>query len=198
MNRLQKKCLFAAAGTHLLVVVVVICSGFVAPRSPVDQTELVSMVSPDTIEALLNSGPKNPTPAPTPIVTPPTSTPPEPPTPTPVVTPPQPPEPVTPPDRTEPDLTPVKVPDKPAKPKSKPSQLDFTPVHLNDADNAAAQRAAQAAQRKREQQQKAFNAAVNAISRGASSKTEVDMPNNNGALSANYASIVRRDRKSVV
>ena len=27
MNRLQKKCLIAAAGTHLLVVVAVLCSG---------------------------------------------------------------------------------------------------------------------------------------------------------------------------
>jgi TonB family protein len=194
MNRLQKKCLIAVAGTHLLIVVVVLCSGFIVSKPKVDQADLLTVIPSTAIDALLNSGVKNPTPpAPTPIpvVTPPTPTPTPPaptPTPTPVVTqPPIPVEPVTP--TIQPDeWTPVKIPVKPVKPQERTD--DFTPTKRNEADNAAVQKAAQAAQRQRDLRAKAFAKAMAAISKNASSATEVDMPGSSSASYANYGAIV--------
>ena len=79
MTRLQKKCLIAAAGTHLLVVVVVLCSGFIASKPKQDDTQVLDVIPANLIDAAFNSGVKNPpTPPPTPITKPP-----EPPTPIP-------------------------------------------------------------------------------------------------------------------
>jgi protein TonB len=154
---------------------------------------LLTVIPSTAIDALLNSGVKDPAlPAPQPVVQPEVQPQPQPEPPQPIVTPParpvEPVEPVTPPDRTEPDLTPVKIPDKPVKPKQ--TKLDFTPVHRTDADDAAAKKAAQEAQRQRDLRAKAFARAMSAISKNASSATEVDMPGNSSASYANYGAIV--------
>ena len=51
MTRLQKKCLIAAAGTHLLVVVVVLCSGFITSKPKVDDTQVLDVIPANVIEA---------------------------------------------------------------------------------------------------------------------------------------------------
>ena len=43
MTRLPKKCLIAAAGTHLLVVVTIFCSGFIRPTPKPDDTTLLTV-----------------------------------------------------------------------------------------------------------------------------------------------------------
>ncbi|HSY17674.1 MAG TPA: hypothetical protein VK815_05030, partial [Candidatus Acidoferrales bacterium] len=45
MTRLQKKCLFAAAGAHLLVVVVLLCSGWIKSTPPTDETPVLTLVN---------------------------------------------------------------------------------------------------------------------------------------------------------
>ncbi|HTB85271.1 MAG TPA: TonB family protein [Candidatus Sulfotelmatobacter sp.] len=175
------------AGTHLLIVVVVLCSGFIRSAPKVDQTDLLTVIPSMAIDALMNSGVKNPTP-PAPTITPPTPTPPTPEPPQPVVTPPpKPVEPVTPPEKPD-DWIPVKIPAKPVKPQEHTD--DFTPTKRNEADNAVVQKAAQAAQRQRDQRAKAFAKAMAAISKNASSATEVDMPGNSSVSYANYGAIV--------
>jgi protein TonB len=191
MNRLQKKCLIAVAGTHLLIVVVVLCSGFIRSEPKVDQTDLLTVIPSTAIDALMNSGVKNYTP-PAPTVTPPTPTPtpPTPEPPQPVVTPPpKPVEPVTPPEKPDPDLTPVKIHDKPVKPRD--DTPDFTPVKRTATDDAAAQKALRDAQRKHDQQAKAFRDAMRSIQKNASSATTVEMPGTSSVSYANYASIVQ-------
>jgi TonB family protein len=203
MNRLQKKCLFAAAGTHLLVVVVLFCSAFIKPTPKVDDTQLLDVIPSDLIDAKLNSGVKDPTPpAPQPVVQPqpqpqPQAQPqpqpqPQPEPPKPVVDPPSKPvDPVTPPEKPDPDFKVVKLPDKPVKPKPKQIQLDLTPVHRTDADDAAVKKAAQDAQRKRDQQAKAFRDAMRSIEKNASSATTIEMRGTSSVSYANYASVVK-------
>ena len=91
MNRLQKKCLIATAGFHLLLVLILVFgSAFFVHHEKPDETQMLDVISSTTIEAKLNSGVKAAQlPAPTPVVPPqPTPTPPQP---QPVVTPPTPP-----------------------------------------------------------------------------------------------------------
>jgi periplasmic protein TonB len=198
MTRLQKKCLIAAAGTHLLVVVAVLCSGFVVSKPKVDETQLLDVIPATAIEAALNSGVKNYTPpAPQPVVQPqpqpqvqPQPQPqPEPPKPV-VQPPPKPVDPVPVPEKPDPDFTPVKIPDKPVKRHEiKP---DFTPVKRTDTDDAAArQQALREAQRQRDRQAQAFREAMRSIQKNASSATSVEMPGHSSVSYANYASIVK-------
>ena len=44
MNRLQKKCLIAVAGTHLLLVVALLCSGFIRPKPKVDDSLVLDVI----------------------------------------------------------------------------------------------------------------------------------------------------------
>jgi len=106
-----------------------------------------------------------------------------------VTPPPKPVEPVTPPEKPDPDLTPVKIPDKPVKPRD--DTPDFMPVKRTATDDAAVQKAARDAQRKREQQAKAFRDAMRSIQKNASSATTVEMPGTSSVSYANYASIVK-------
>src|ERR1700693_1803273 len=93
MTRLQKKCLIAVAGTHLLVIVAVLCSGFIRPTPTPDTSQILDVIPANLVDAALNSGAKRaPTPPPAPMAPP---TPPAP-APTPVVQPPPPPTPPAP------------------------------------------------------------------------------------------------------
>ena len=71
MNRLQKKCLIAAAGTHLLVVVTVLCSGFITSKPKPDDSQVLDVIPANLIDAAFNSGVKGAQPPPpTPMVKP--------------------------------------------------------------------------------------------------------------------------------
>jgi len=199
MNRLQKKCLVAAAGTHLLVLVVVLCSAFITSKPKPDDSQVLDVIPANLIDAVFNSGVKGAKPPPpTPIVNPPTPQPPTPEPPKPVVIPPPKPETVTPPDKIQPeDLKPADLPEP--KPKPKPHEItpDLTPVVHKVTDDSAAEaaKAAKAAvreeKRAREARLKAIRAAATAIKENASSATDVELPGNSTEAYANYASIVK-------
>src|SRR5450631_2201002 len=129
MTRLQKKCLIAAAGTHLLVVVAVLCSGFITSKPKPDDSQVLDVIPANLIDAAFNSGVKGAQPPPpAPIVKPPE------PQPQPTPEPPQPvvkPEPVKPPDP-EPVKLPDKLPPDDLKPVVKP--LTKPPEHVIKPD----------------------------------------------------------------
>ena len=200
MTRLQKKCLIAAAGTHLLVVVVVLCSGFITSKPKVDDTQVLDVIPANVIEAAFSSGVKNaPTPPPTPAIKPPEPTPPipDPPKPTPPPEPVKIVEPVKPPE----DVKPVKDPEisiPPPKPPKKPHEIkvnkDVVTVDNKQAQKeaaAAVEKAAREEKRLRDQRLRAFQNAARSIKDSVSTATTVDMPGNGSVSYAHYASVVK-------
>lgn len=196
MNRLQKKCLIAAAGTHLLIVVTLLCSGFMKSDTKVDNTQVLDMIPANVLENVMNQGVRGaqlppPTPEP-PKPLPPIPDPPKPdPTPEKVETP-------KPEPRVEPKIEPVDKPDVviPKPPKKHEVKVDLTPVKRDNKQAekeaaAAAEKAAQDAKRERDRKLKAFQSAARNISQKASSATSVDMPGTGSVSYANYASVVR-------
>ena len=198
MTRLQKKCLIAAAGTHLLVVVVVLCSGFITSKPKPDDTQVLDVIPANLIDAAFNSGVKNPP-------TPPITKPPEPPTPIadppkPVVTPPEPVKPVEPVKPPE-EVKPVEKPDveipKPKPPK--PPHVVKVNKDLVTVDNKQAQKEAAEAAKKAaleekrllDKKLKAIQTAANSIKNNSSSATTVDMPGTSSVSYASYASYVK-------
>ena len=73
MNRLQKKCVIATAGFHLLLLVILFVGpAFFNSEPKTDDSQVLDVIPANLIDAAFNSGVKNATPpAPTPIVTPP-------------------------------------------------------------------------------------------------------------------------------
>ncbi len=196
MTRLQKKCLIAAAGTHLLAVVAVLCSGFITSKPKPDDSQVLDVIPATLIDAAFNSGVKNAQPPPpAPMVKPPEPQPqPTPEPPKPEV---KPVEPVTPPEKNQPeDLKPAEKPEteKP-KPKEHVIKPDLTPVvrkkTVEDKSAAETERAAKEAKRVRDARLKAIRDAARAIEKNASSSTTVDMPGDSTVAYANYASIVK-------
>ena len=181
MNRLQKKCLIATAGFHLLLLVILIVGpAFFAPSPKPDDTQVLDVIPANVVDEALNSGvrgAKPPPPAPAP------------PAPKPVVQPapmpqptllsrlekvftPEPPKPVTEPveiqpHKIQPDLTPV----------VRDSSENFTPARSKD-DTQAKLRA------------EALKAA-RALEKNLSPTTPIDVPGDSDAAVANYASVVK-------
>src|SRR5471032_2437372 len=73
MNRLQKKCVIATAGLHLLLLVILFVGpAFFNSKPKVDDSQVLDMIPANLIDAAFNSGVKGAQPPPpTPIVTPP-------------------------------------------------------------------------------------------------------------------------------
>ena len=129
MNRLQKKCVIATAGIHLLLLVLLVFgSAFFNPQPKPDNTQVLDFISPNVIDALSSSGRKDATPPPPApaIVTPPQPAPPAPPQPAPKPA-------VTPPptlvDKVEnffkPEPKPEPIKPAPEKQASKPHQIQI-------------------------------------------------------------------------
>ena len=204
MNRLQKKCLIATAGFHLLLLVILLVGpGFFAARPKPDDTQMLDVIPANLIDAAFSSGVKNaqpppptpPQPQPKPVVTLPTPTP-EPPQP---VMKPEPvkqpdPEPVKPPDKLPPDdLKPVvkpltKPPEHIIKPDLKPIVRKTPP---KNTDNSEVENAAKEQKRLRDQRIKAFQNAARSIKENSSSATTVETPGPGSVSYANYASVVK-------
>ncbi len=201
MTRLQKKCLIAAAGTHLLVVVSVLCSGFIASKPQVDDTQVLVMLPSVVMENVLNTGSKS---APTPPPQIPVVKPVDPPTPIP--DPPKqevkpvervkPVEPVKPPE----DVKPVKDPEISIPPPKPPKRheikvnKDLVTVDNKQAQKeaaAAAEKAAREEKRLRDQKLKAIRDIARNVKDSSSSATTVDMPGASSVSYANYASYVK-------
>jgi TonB family protein len=189
MNRLQKKCLIATTGFHLLLVVILIVGpGFFTEKPKPEDATMLDMIPDKSIEAALNSGEKDAkpptptpivTPPPQPVATPPTPTPPPQPQPKPEVTPPPEPKPektftekvkeiFTPePVKQDPDPTPDPKP-KPAKPvKPKPQHevkvnLDDKITRTTPVDDSV-QKAAAEERRQQREAQRAARARADAI-----------------------------------
>jgi len=189
MNRLQKKCLFATASFHLLLVLTIVFGSAFFTRHPKpDETPVLTVIPPNLIEAVFSSGVKNAQPPPpSPVIQPPTppAQPPPVPQPKPVVTPPPTPK------KLSPDaLTPV---EPPAKPKPHQIKVDVSkPVTRTapkttenpdaDAEKIATQQAKDRA--------KAFARALTSISKNSSTSTEIDMPGNSSVSYASYGATV--------
>ena len=200
MTRLQKKCLIAAAGTHLLVVVVVLCSGFITSQPKPDDTQVLDVIPANLIDAAFNQGVKKaPTPPPIPVLKPVDPTPPivDPPKPTPPPEPVKNVEPVKPPE----DVKPVKDPEipipPPKPPKKREVKVDLKPV-IRDNQQAqkeaaeAAEKAAREEKKLRDQKLKAFQKAARSIKENSSKATVVDAsPGTSSVSYATYASVVK-------
>ncbi|HEY3932144.1 MAG TPA: TonB family protein [Verrucomicrobiae bacterium] len=177
MNRLQKKCVIATAGFHLLLLVILLVGpAFFNARQKPDDSQVLDVIPANLIDAQFNSGVKNaqpPAPAPVSIPQP------QPPTPKPTPTFAQ---------RIEKIFTPEPVkpsPDLIEKPeKSQPHKIlpNLTPiVHSNVAKNSTAD----------SQRAQALQNAIRNLKKNLSPSTTVDMPGNSTAAYANYASIVK-------
>jgi TonB family protein len=202
MNRLQKKCLIATTGFHLLLVLTIVFgAAFFTSRPKPDETQLLDVIPPNLIDAALSSGVKNaqpPAPAPPqPVQQPPPT--PQPPQPKPPEPKPEPvkqpePEPVKPPEKLSPDdLKAVEPVEKPPKPAPKKPEISLTPVVRKipkaAPDTAAAD--AREAKRLRDQRLKAFQSAARSIKENASSATPVEMPGDSSESYASYASGIK-------
>ena len=204
MNRLQKKCLIATAGFHLLLVLVILFgAAFFTSHEKPDETTLLTVIPSTTIEAMFNSGVK--------AAQPPAPTPPQP------VQPPQPPQPKPDPEPVKPaptlvervekiftpdppkltldDLKPVDNTEPAPKPKPHVVKVDLKQVtHItpkvtdtSEADSREAAKEAKAAKRRAA----AIAKAAQAIEENASSATTVEMPGTGSVSYANYASVVK-------
>jgi protein TonB len=201
MTRLQKKCLYAATGAHLLALVVVFCSGFISTKPKVDDSQTLETVPSTLVDAALQSGVQNPTP---PAPQPPTPTPPQPvtqPVPLPPPPLPKPPEPVKPPEQVKPvdDVKPADKPDveipKPKKPHVIVPDLKPTTQDAKKAadDAAKAQAAEEQARKDAAKRAKAFKTAMKNIEKNATSSTEVkQLPGTSSVSYANYMAAVKK------
>jgi TonB family protein len=180
MNRLQKKCIIATAGFHLLLLVILLVGpAFFNARQKPDDSQVLDVIPANLIDAQFNSGVKNAQPpAPTPIAAQPT-----PPAPRPVA--PQPtlltklekiftPEPVKP----VPDLTSVEKSEKSQSHKIQVNtQLTTRTVPKNSANDS--------------QRAQAIKNAVRNLKKNFSPSTTIDMPGNSSAAYANYDQVIK-------
>lgn len=196
MSRLQKKCLIAVAGAHLLVVVVILCSGFMRPKPKADDSQILDVIPSKLVDAAFNSGVQNAPPPPTPPVQPqPQPQPPQQEPPKPEVKPVEPVKPVTLPRPIEPEVT---RPEIPVETKPQPQhkiEINLKPVvrkNTTETDNSEAQaKAAKEAKRIRDERARAIRTALNNIKANTSSSTTIEMPGTGSVSYANYASVVK-------
>jgi TonB family protein len=181
MNRLQKKCVIATAGFHLLLLVILfIGPAFFNAHQKPDDSQVLDVIPANLIDAQFNSGVKNaqpPAPAPVSIPQP------QPPAPKPVVTPPTfaqkleqifKPEPVKP----TPDLTPVEKPEKSQPHKIQVNtQLTMRAVQKNSTTDS--------------QRALVIKNAVRNLKKNFSPSTTIDMPGTSSAAYANYDQVIK-------
>lgn len=206
MNRLQKKCIIASTGIHLLLALMLIFGpGFLSSRSKQDSTPPLDFIPLQTIDAALSGGGDNTVKAPPAALT----APPAPVTPPAAVIPPTP---VTPPvaERTPPIEKPLPTPRdtprevKPPKndaPAIEPThhkrkiQADTTLVTTTDSDLKAARDAkAKAAADARRREALAFSRTIAGIRGGVAGSTEIKLagPGGGGIPYGNFLSAVKK------
>ncbi|MGH7954080.1 MAG: TonB family protein, partial [Limisphaerales bacterium] len=190
MNRLQKKCVLATVGFHLLLLVILFVGpAFFSAKPKIDNSDVLDVIPANLIDAQFKSGVKNaeaparvvepaPQPAPKPIVIPPAPTP-EPRRVEPV-------EPVKPVKENRPkiDLTPVVKPEsKPVRPR----KIKLEPVTRVVPKNSAT--------KPRDDSRERFRAealrAARALKNNFAPTTTIEMPGGSSAAYANYASVVK-------
>jgi TonB family protein len=186
MNRLQKKCVIATAGFHLLLLVILFVGpAFFWEREKQDDTPVLDMIPANLVDSAstgVRSAPLPP-PAPAPIVTPPQPAPPEP---KPIVQPAPAPQPTI-SERLEKFFKPEPV--KPAPPTSE-DQPHTPKVNLKLTTRTVPKNTS-TPNKTAPDNSKAVNSALRALRANLSSSTTIDMPGNSSASSANYAQVVK-------
>lgn len=209
MNRLQKKCLVATAGFHLLLVLILIVGpGFFRQTPKPDDTQVLDVIPANAIEAALSSGVKNAQPpAPTPPMIPP---------PKPLVVPPAPqpqPEPTPPPPAPKPappdsslmekmekffksePVTPAPLPDESAKPSEhKPKheiKVDLATVTRSTVEKSQPHKTSDDSRREQLLRIQAIQSAVRNLEKNFTPSTKVEMPGTSSVSYASYASIIK-------
>jgi TonB family protein len=190
MNRLQKKCLIATAGFHLLLLVILLVGpAFFAPSPKPDDTQVLDVIPASVLDEAINSGARSaqPPPAPAPIVAPQPQ--PTPPAPKPIVQPPPTPQPTL---LTE--LKKVFTPEPP-KPELVPTEIQphkiqpvLTPVVRTSSQNYVTPKLKDDSQAKLRAE--ALKAA-RALEKNLTQATVIDAPGDSSTAVANYASVVK-------
>jgi len=182
MNRLQKKCVIATAGFHLLLLVILFVGpAFFNSKPKVDDSQVLDVIPANLIDAAFNSGVKGAQPpAPTPTVTPPQ---PQPTPPAPKIVEPAPAPQPTITERLEKFFTPEIV--KPAPTEIQPHKIqpNLTQVTRVESKNSATVKP-------KDNSQAAKNLAEELRSQ-LSPATQVDAPGESSSAYANYASAVK-------
>ncbi|HVU07631.1 MAG TPA: TonB family protein [Verrucomicrobiae bacterium] len=184
MNRLQKKCVLATAGIHLLLLVILFVGpAFFSEREKTDDLQVLDVIPANLIDAPFNSGVKNaqppaPTPAPTPPVPKPVVQPAPAPAPTPSLV-----------SKLEkifksekPELTKTETKPEPKKTAEQPHKIQ---VNTQLVTRTAPKNSATDSQRV------ALQKAIQNLKKNFSPSTTVDMPGNSSVAYANYASVVK-------
>jgi TonB family protein len=172
MNRLQKKCFFASAGFHLvLILVLLIGPAFLMPNPPTQDVPLIDFVPVKTVDALMSGG-GNPKAAPPPAPAP------------------TPPEPAPPALKPEPARTEVApAPKRPIEVNTR--LITRKPGEMAQAKSAAARRAQDEA---RQQAVAAVARAAAGIRGGVSPSTSIELkgPGGGGVPYANFLQAVKK------
>jgi TonB family protein len=191
MTRLQKKCVIATAGFHLLLLVILLVGpAFFTSKPKIDDSQVLDVIPANLVDAAVSSGVRGATPpAPTPVVTPQ----PTPPAPAPTPAPPQP--------RPAPTPAPQKVervePVKPVKPDPTPvvkpttARSDKIKVNLTLTERTVSQNTPKTTTEDSQKQARAIKNALRSLKNNLSSATTVDMPGDSSAAYADYASVVK-------
>jgi TonB family protein len=177
MNRLQKKCVIATAGFHLLLLVILFVGpAFFNSKPKVDDTQVIDVISPILIDAAFNSGVKGAQPPPQPQPTP------TPPAPKPVVQPAPAPQPTL--------LTRLETifKSEPAKPAPAETQPHTPKVDLHLVTRTAPK--SSPTTKPKDNSQAAKNLAAELRSK-LSTATQIDMPGDSSASSTSYANAVK-------
>jgi TonB family protein len=186
MNRLQKKCVIATAGFHLLLLVILFVGpAFFWSREKPDDTPVLDMIPANLVDSA-STGVKGAQPLPpAPAVVPPQPQP-APPEPKTIVQPAPAPQPTI-ADRLKKLFTP-----EPAKPtpvttenQSHTPKISLTPVTRIVPKNTSTPT------KTTPDNSKAIKSALQALRANLSSSTTIDMPGNSSAAAANYAQVVK-------
>jgi TonB family protein len=173
MNRLQKKCVIATAGFHLLLLVILfIGPAFFNSKPKVDDSQVLDVIPANLIDAAFNSGVKGaqpPPPAPMVVSQP---RPPTPPAPQPTLL-----------TKLVKIFTPEPATTTPAPTENQPHKIqpNLTPIVRTAPENSAS---------KPQPNSLAAKNAVQNLRHYLSSSTTIDMPGDSSAAYANYGDVV--------
>ena len=192
MNRLQKKCVLATTGFHLLLLVILFVGpAFFWSREKPDTTPVLDMIPANLVDSattgIPNVQPPPPAPAPPPVVTPPQPTPPEP---KPVVQPAPAPAPTPEPtltERVEKFFKPAEEKPTPAKTETETHtpKVNLTPVTRVVPKNSST------TTKVTTDNSKAIASALRALRKNLSAPTTVAPVGNGSVAAANYAQVVK-------
>jgi TonB family protein len=187
MNRLQKKCVIATVGLHLLLLIILIVGpAFYSRREKTDNLQVLDVIPANLVDAAMDSGVRNAQPpAPTPVVAQPQPTPPAP-------------KPIEPspslmtrveklfksePAKPTPDSTPVE--------KSKKSHERKIQINTQLVTRAASSSSPDNSRLEKLREQRALRNAIQNLKHNFTPSTTVDMPGDSSVAYANYASVVK-------